>query len=61
MKWAKGNAEGWFITLEGRLLILEKTAPGLVRLAHDITHLGKSSLPPWIGLINHHYTQYPSH
>jgi hypothetical protein len=30
---AKENSEGWFITLEGRILIPEKTAPGLVRLA----------------------------
>jgi hypothetical protein len=44
MKRAKENSEGWFITPEGRILIPEKTAPGLVRLAHDITHLGKTSL-----------------
>jgi hypothetical protein len=41
---AKENSEGWFITLEGRILIPEKTALGLARLAHDITHLGKTSL-----------------
>jgi hypothetical protein len=41
---AKENSEGWFITLEGRTLIPEKTAPGLVRLVHDITHLVKTSL-----------------
>jgi hypothetical protein len=41
---AKENSEGWFITLEGRFLIPEKTATGLVRLAHDIIHLGKTSL-----------------
>jgi hypothetical protein len=41
---AKGNSEGWFIILEGRFLIPEKTATGLVRLAHDIIHLGKTSL-----------------
>jgi hypothetical protein len=41
---AKENSKGWFITLEGRILISEKAATGLVRLAHDITHLGKTSL-----------------
>jgi hypothetical protein len=41
---AKENSESWFITPEGRILIPEKTAPGLVRLAHNITHLGKTSL-----------------
>jgi hypothetical protein len=41
---AKENSEGWFITPEGRTLIPEKTALGLVRLAHNITHLGKTSL-----------------
>jgi hypothetical protein len=41
---AKGNSEGWFITPKGRILIPGKTALGLVRLVHDITHLGKTSL-----------------
>jgi hypothetical protein len=41
---AKENSEGWFITLEGKILIPKKSAPGLVRLAHDITHLGQTSL-----------------
>jgi hypothetical protein len=41
---AKENSEVLFITLEGRSLMLEKAAAGLVRLAHDITHLGKTSL-----------------
>jgi hypothetical protein len=41
---AKENSEVWFRTQEGRTLIPEKTAPGLVRLAHDITHFGKTSL-----------------
>jgi hypothetical protein len=44
MKRAKENSEGWLITLEGRILIPEKTALGLVRLVHNITHLGKTSL-----------------
>jgi hypothetical protein len=44
MKRAKENSEGWFITPEGRILIPEKTALGLVWLAHDITHLGITSL-----------------
>jgi hypothetical protein len=41
---ATENSEGWFITLEGRILLPEKTALDLVRLAHNITHLGKTSL-----------------
>jgi hypothetical protein len=41
---AKENSEGWFVTPEERLLIPEKTALDLVRLAHNITHLGKTSL-----------------
>jgi hypothetical protein len=41
---AKENSEGWFTTPEGRILITENTALGLVRLAHDITHFGKTSL-----------------
>jgi hypothetical protein len=41
---AKENSEGWFITPEGRVLMPEKTALGLVRLAHDITYLGNTSL-----------------
>jgi hypothetical protein len=40
---AKKNTEGWFITLEGRILMPEKAALGLIRLAHNITHLGKTS------------------
>jgi hypothetical protein len=44
MKWAKKSSEGWFITLEGRTLLPERTALGLVRLAHIITHSGKTSL-----------------
>jgi hypothetical protein len=52
MKLAKENSEDWFITPKGRILIAEKTAPGLVRLAHDITHLGKTSLQ---------ITQMPGH
>jgi hypothetical protein len=40
----KENSEDWFITPEGRILIPEKTAPGLVWLAHNITHLGKTAL-----------------
>jgi hypothetical protein len=40
MKRVKENSEGWFITPEGRVLIPEKTALSLVRLTHDITHLG---------------------
>jgi hypothetical protein len=43
MKHAKENSEDWFIILEERILIPEKTAPSLIRLAHDITHLGKTS------------------
>jgi hypothetical protein len=34
---AKENSEGWFTTPGGRILISEKTAPGLVRLTHNIT------------------------
>jgi hypothetical protein len=41
---AKENSEGWFITLEGKILIPEKTVPDLVTLAHNITHLGKTSI-----------------
>jgi hypothetical protein len=48
---AKENSEGWFITLEERILIPEKAATGLVRLARDITHLGKTSLQ---GLLEKH-------
>jgi hypothetical protein len=44
MKQGLKNSEGWFITPERRMLIPEKTAPGLARLAHDIIHLGKTSL-----------------
>jgi hypothetical protein len=44
MKRVKENSEGWFITPEGRVLIPEKTALSLVRLTHDITHLGKTVL-----------------
>jgi hypothetical protein len=48
---AKENSEGWFITLEERILIPEKAATGLVRLTHDITHLDKTSLQ---GLLEKH-------
>jgi hypothetical protein len=41
---SKENSEGRFITPEGRILIPGKTAPCLVRLVHNITHLGKTSL-----------------
>jgi hypothetical protein len=41
---AKENSEGLFITLGERILIPEKAATGLVRLAHDTTHLDKTSI-----------------
>jgi hypothetical protein len=40
----KENSEGWFITPEGKILIPENAVTGLVRLAYEITHLGKTSL-----------------
>jgi hypothetical protein len=44
IKQVKKNSEGWLITPEGRILTPEKAAAGLVRLTHNITHLGKTFL-----------------
>jgi hypothetical protein len=53
MKRAKENAEGWFVTPEVRILIPEKTAPGLVRLAHN--------KPIWTKPPTKTVTQIPGH